>query len=179
MNNELENSINYIRDKAGNESGFSIPTNYLNGIEEDFLLKLKEEELPASIPFDVPDTYFNNLEDEITSKITVPKKGKVISLKRKLFKFIPASIAASLLLFSSVYFFNNQSNKDINFEDLSYNDIEAWFEETTTYTNNEFAFSFEESIDDELAFSTISIDNDVIEEYFNTIDQDDLLNEIQ
>jgi len=180
MNNELANSINYIKEKTGKDSGFSIPKDYLTGIEDDFMMKLKEEKLPKTTSFDTPNTYFDNLESEILDKITSTKekKGKVISLKSKLRTFIPASIAASLLLFIGLQFLNTKTNTSINFDELSSMDIENWFDETTTYSNTELAFTFEDDLDDsELAFSTVNINNDAIEDYFSSIDHSDLINE--
>ena len=180
MNNELENSINYIKEKTGNNSGFSIPKDYLNGIEDDFMLKLKEEELPKTTPFDIPDTYFDNLETAILNKVTnTPKKGKVISLKNKLYKFIPASIAASLLLLITTQFFNNQSNT-ISLDDLSYTDVENWFEENTIYTDTEMVFNFEDNVDDiDFTLTSVNINDNAIEDYLNSIDESYLINEAQ
>ena len=41
MNNELENNSNQLKKKLGNTPTFSVPENYMDGIEDDFLY-LKE-----------------------------------------------------------------------------------------------------------------------------------------
>ena len=179
MNNELENSIQYIKEKTRETPGFSIPENYFDGIEDDFTIKLKEELLPSSTSFNIPDTYFDNLETEILSKVntTTNKKGKVISLKSRFLKFAPASIAASLLLITSLFFNNNNTS---TLEDVSYTDIENWLDENTIYTDTELAFAFEDHLDEsELSLNGISFNDDVLEDYLNSIDHSDLLNEIE
>lgn len=181
MNNELENNNKYLKEKAGNKPGFSIPKDYFKGIEDDFLIKLKEDKLASSNSFDIPDTYFDTLETEILAKVAInsSKETKVITLKSRILKFIPATVAASLLLFTCLQFFNNQK-KRINFEDLSYTDIETWFDETASYTDTtELAFVYESNTN-ENELTLLNIHDDAIEDYFNTIDDHaDLLNEIQ
>lgn len=179
MSNELENSLNYIKKKATSNSGFSIPKNYIDGIEDDFLLKLKEKELPNGNPFDLPKNYFKELETEILNKVSIPsKKGKVISLKSKFFKLIPTTIAASLLVFIGLQFFKNKDTS-INFNNISHTDAEDWLEDTTIYTDTELAFIFEEDIDEtDFTLTTVDLSDAAIEDYFNSIDHADLLNEI-
>jgi len=93
-------------------------------------------------------------------------------------KFIPVSIAASLLLFMGLQFFYQKTDTPISFEDLTSMDIENWFDETTTYSNTELAFTFEDDLDDnELTFTKVSIDNSTLEEYFSSIDNSDLIHE--
>ena len=92
-------------------------------------------------------------------------------------KLIPVSIAASLLLFFSLQFFNTQTPKNtpINIDELSSTEIENWFDDET---NIELTFTFDEDFDDiELAFSGVDIDNNAIEDYFSSIDYADLINE--
>lgn len=180
MNNELKNSINYLKGKTHNSSGFSIPNNYLDGIEDDFFLKLKEEQLPKSTSFDVPDTYFDTIETEILNKITNPlKKGKVISFKNKFHKLIPVAVAASLLIFITTQFYNNEK-KNISFDELSYIEVENWFNENTIYTETELVYSFEDDIEyNAIAMTNENINDDAIEDYLNSIDESNLINEIQ
>ncbi len=177
MNNELQNSIKYIKEKTGSDSGFSIPENYFNGIEDDFLIKLSEEKLPNTSSFDTPGNYFDNLENDILSKIdTTPKQGKVISLKSRLFKYLPTAVAASLVLFLSFQFLNTKETTSI--DDISYADIEDWFEENNT--NTELAFVYEDNLDEnDLTLTDVNFSDETIEDYLNSVDHSDLLNEIQ
>ena len=177
MEKEIKNSINYLNEKTEFDSGFSVPEGYLDGIEDDFTLKLKEDTLPKDSSFEVPNNYFDTLETKILDKTSPNKKGKVISLKRNLLKLIPVSIAASLLLFFSLQFFNTQTPKNtpINIDELSSTEIENWLDDET---NIELTFTFDEDFDDiELAFSGVDIDNNAIEDYFSSIDYADLINE--
>lgn len=176
MNNELENNSNQLKKKLGNTPTFSVPENYMDGIEDDFFLKLKEQQFPASTSFETPDNYFDNLEDKLIKIVnTSPKKGKIVSLKSKLYKLIPTTIAASVLLFVGLQFLINKSN-NITLDQISSNDIENWFEENT---EPEFAFNFEDNLEDsELTFTSININQDAIEDYFNSIDNSDILNEM-
>ena len=185
MNNELENSIKYIKENTGDDPKFSVPENYFNGIEDEFSLKLKEEKLPKGNSFKLPDDYFNMLEDKILDKVkvdteTAPKETKVISFKNSLLKFIPTAVAASLILFVSVQFFKFNSDKPLTIEDVSLSEIENWFDETISFTDNTvFTVAYEATVD-ENELTPIELQNDAIEAYFNTIDDhSDLLNEIQ
>ncbi|TYP96090.1 hypothetical protein C7447_10927 [Tenacibaculum adriaticum] len=178
MKNELENSVNYITQKTGRKSGFSVPKNYFNGIEDDFLVKLSEEQLPKKTTFDIPKDYFSNLENEILAKVSI-KEPKVISFRDRIFKFIPLAAAASIVLFIGFYFLNNQNNS-ITFDDISSTDVENWYDSMLGYSNNtELAFAYDVSDFDESELSVVTINDDVIEDYFNSIDNSTLLNEIQ
>ena len=77
MKNELENSIKYISQKTGRKSGFSVPKDYFNGIEDGFLLKLSEEDLPKKTAFKIPKDYFSNLEDQILDKVSINTSKEV------------------------------------------------------------------------------------------------------
>ena len=65
-------------------------------------------------------------------------------------------------------------------DDLMSAGIETWFDETTFYSDNtELAFVYENNIN-ENELTSLNINDDAIEDYFNTIDDHaDLLNEIQ
>ena len=178
MNDDLKNSINYIKDKTEGYTGFSIPENYLDGIEDDFSIKLSEDKLPQYSSFTTPNAYFDTLEDTILNKVNAPKKGKVISLKSRFKKLAPIAVAASFLLFFTFQFLNNDTSP--TFENISYVDVENWLDENTLYTDTELAFAFEDNLDEtELSLSEVSFNNDALEDYFDSIDHSDLLNEIQ
>lgn len=178
MNNELENSINNISQETGRKSGFSVPKDYFNGIEDDFLMKLSEQQLPTEKAFNIPKDYFSNLEDEILTKVSL-NKPKVISFRNRISKFIPLAAAASVVLFMGFYFLNNQ-NSTITFDDISSTDLENWYDNSLGYSNNsELALVYEISDFDEDELSEVILNDDVLEDYFNSIDNSILLNEIQ
>ena len=173
MNNELENNL---KKKTGNTLPFSIPENYMDGIEDDFFMKIKEQPFPKTTSFTTPDRYFENLEDEILNKTNTSfKKGKLIHFNSTLIKLLPTTIAACLLVFVGLQFFNTPST-EVSFDAISNDDIEAWFEENNSYTDTEIAFTFDEAIDEnELTLTAVNLNNDALEDYFNTIEHIDLL----
>jgi len=171
MNNDLENSINNLNKLTGKKSGFSLPKKYLEQIEEDIFIKLAEEQFSKKQSFTVPDNYFDDVETKILNKLN-SDKPKVIPLHTRILKFVPASIAASFIIFFSIYFFN-QNNTTTNAITLA--DIEDWFNDNTGYTDDlELAYAFENDI--ELSDANLFFDDNAIEDYFENVNTDDLIN---
>lgn len=180
MDNTIKHSEDYIRSKVGNNSGFSVPTNYFDGIEESVLAHVSIEKVAKKPSFDVPADYFSKLENEIMSKVSSPvKETKVISLRERFLKFVPVAAAACVLLFVGLNYFNT-STTNLTIDDVSVADIENWYDNGYGTTNNtELAMVLETSdfADDDI--SSINIDSNQLEDYFNTTDNTSLLNEIQ
>ena len=107
------------------------------------------------------------------------KEVKVISLKNRVLKFIPSLAAASVILFMGLHFLNNQ-NSTVTLDDISSTDVENWYESVVGYSNNTaLALAYEMVDFEENELSIVNINNEVIEDYFNSIDNASLLNEIQ
>ena len=74
MSKEIKNSVEYILKKNGKKTGFSVPSDYFNNLEETIAIKLLEKNFSKEHNFEVPATYFNNLEDTILASVSPEKK---------------------------------------------------------------------------------------------------------
>lgn len=173
MSKNLQHNLNNITLKIGGKSGFSVPKNYFNKVEDEMLVKISEEQFSKEKPFNLPKDYFKNFEEEIFAKITtnkkqsVNKKGKTISLKNRMLRIVSYASVASVLLFAAVYFINNY-NTTVSFNDITIAEIENWYDNGYGNTNNTEVATILETTDfnnDDL--TSITFSNENIEEYFN------------
>jgi hypothetical protein len=167
MDNELKNSEDFIRELTS-KSGFSTPTDYFDQVEDRFSSKLREEALPKNHGFKVPDAYFNGLEDAILAKVV--KQPKVISLRKRIIKMIPAAAAASVALFLALNFISFE-------EEVTTQEIENWFKnDIYRISSDDITIAFEDiDLSDEESVSSLNMDE--IENYLENIDTSPLLNE--
>lgn len=170
MDRELKNSEDFIRGKALHE-GFSTPENYFDSVEDGFSAKLREATLPKEHGFAAPDAYFDSLEDTLLAKVEAPKEVKVISLRKRFLKIIPAAAAAAVAL---LIIFN--APKEI--EDPTVEEIANWFEnDIYRISSDDISLAFEDlEIDDDMVDSSINMDD--IETYLENVDTSSILNEI-
>lgn len=136
------------------KSGFTVPTNYFEALENNVISKIKVEKLTTEFnknAFEVPENYFDTVEDVVLTKLkaeilqdnkhsnmpnnyfenvedTVIAKlkasKKIITLKRISKVMIPIAIAASLLLI----FVLNSTQKTVTFESLATAEIEQFID---------------------------------------------------
>lgn len=178
MENELENSIEFINKKAGSATGFSVPSNYFENLEEEINVNLVQDGFNKDIAFQVPGSYFNKLDETILKNISeTEKERKVISLKNKVFKLIPYAAAACILLFVGLNSFVFNSNEQVSIDNISDIEIENWMDINDINTS-EIAVILEDEIIEEYEFSFTEIKDESIEEYINSIDNSSLLNEL-
>ena len=176
MGKETKNSIEDISKK---KTGFSIPSNYFNNLEDVIATKLSEENFTKENNFEVPDTYFSNLEDTILAKVSsLEKEIKVISFKEKVLKMIPIAAAASIVLFIGLNSFVFKTTKELTLDSLSDDDIEFWFD-SSSLTTNEITLVLKDEILEENDFYFSTIEDETIEDYIHdSMNYKDLLNEI-
>lgn len=169
MDKELKNSEDFIRSHATGE-GFSTPENYFDSVEDIFSSKLKEASLPQVHGFNAPDSYFENLEDTILAK-AAPKTAKVISLRKRFVKIIPAAAAAAIAL---LIVFNIPKQ----IEEPTVEEIANWFEnDINRISSDDISLAFEDlDIDDDIVDTSFNLDE--IETYLEQVDTSSLLNEI-
>lgn len=179
MKENIKNSEAYLNSVLSKETGFATPKNYFDSVEEDFFATLSEVSIPKKKVFSTPNDYFDTLENSIINKVKFEEKTtKVISLKQKLYKIIPATVAASIALFVSINYFTNL-NSEINFDDLAQTDIETWFlENSSSITSSDIATFISVDDIDINDFAYTNIDDDIIEDYIIYSDNTTLLNEI-
>ncbi len=179
MEEKIKNSELYLNSVLGEKSNFSAPKDYFNNIENRFFISLAEQNIPNKDGFSTPNSYFDSLENSILSKVKSKEKTiKVISLKQRFYKIIPAAIAASIALFISINYFTNK-NTEINFDNLAQTDIENWFLESSSNITSEDIATFI-NVDDINVndFAYTNIDDDDIEDYIIYNENTTLLNEI-
>lgn len=179
MEKDLQHSINYINQKTRGKTGFSVPKGYFEDVDNEVFCKLFEEQKTERKSFETPKDYFLNIEDEILAKISSEEKThhkkeiKVISLK----KLIPFVAAASILLFTSVYFLKNSVNSN-SLDVITVAEIEDWYEnEYSTTDINELTMIFDETDFSDLEVSSISFEEQDLQDYFNSVETNDLINE--
>lgn len=176
MNKNTQHSVEYIKKKIDRKSGFTVPENYFNTIENKLLTDLKLKSLDGKKQFTTPKNYFENLETTILAKVTSEenkqKETKIISLQR----FIPFTAAASIVFLIGFYFVNY--NKTITLNDITTTDIENWYENNYGTTNHsELATILETKDFDDNEFLALEINNDALENYFY-LNSNNLTNEI-
>lgn len=182
MNDDLKNSLHYLNSKTNKENGFTVPSSYFKNFEDALLTTIEKENSGNNNPFKIPENYFEEFEDSLFEKLPIQKKEvKVVSLYKRAVRLIPTTMAASVLLFLGYTYFN-ATDTSINFNNVSYAEIEKWYEsgyinaETDDFlvTINETDINFENE-----TINSINLNSDDVEEYLNTLEDDTILNEIQ
>lgn len=180
MNNELKNSESFINQKVGKKTGFTVSSNYFEEIENNFSIRLFEENNNKKAAFETPLNYFGKLEDTILGKIKEEKAViKVITFKQRVLKMIPLAAAASVVLFIAINSFNFNKPNPVNFDSITDAEIENWLESNSNNINQEdiaTAFSDGDLIDTDFAFTNINDTN--IENYIYSNDDLTILNEL-
>lgn len=179
MDKETKHSIDFINKKINKKNGFIIPDNYFDKLDDDLQVIINQNSLPEEHNFEVPKTYFDTLENEILSKVetTSSRKPKVLLLRKKIIQYIPNAVAASVMLIIASYFYFNSN--DVTTHNFNTTDIEDWFDEDyNTISSDELAilFTADDFTEDELS---VKVNNDNLEEYLNTIDSSNLIEELQ
>lgn len=95
-----------------NNSGFKLPKDYFNELEDKILTKAKLSSIKNS-GFKTPDNYFASIENTVLSKLTTKKETpKIISIFTKRNLFYASSIAAAIILMLNVSIFDNKLDFD-------------------------------------------------------------------
>ena len=143
------------------ETGFKVPKDYFDTLEDTVLRHNKLKEQSSEPGFKTPDNYFETLEDTILSKVSEKESPKVISIFSRRNLIYASSIAAAVLLLLNLSIFENESG---------WEDIEA--ETVENYIINENMGSYEIAsllIDEELNednLTDIEFSDDALENYF-------------
>jgi predicted house-cleaning NTP pyrophosphatase (Maf/HAM1 superfamily) len=180
MENELENSENYLKSVASRALGFSLPDGYFDAIENRFSSLLSEEKIPKNIAFKIPENYFESLEKEVFAKVlSSERKVKVISLSQRVFKYTFIVAAAAVLFFTGITYLGNTNTTEITFDNLADNEIKKWLlENSAIFTTPDISMVFTEKELIENDFSFTNINDEAIEDYIISTDNSSILNEI-
>lgn len=147
-------------------SGFKVPQNYFEGLEDSILAEAKLKSIVSDSGFKTPEGYLDNFE------VLIKKETKVISIFSRKNILAVSSIAAALVLFFSLNLFNNST--------LSINDLE-----TTTVDNyildeteiGDLTSLFQDIELNENQFIDYSISDETLDSYLETDDFNDLYSE--
>ena len=179
MNTKNKHSLEQIKSMTQHKSGFSTPENYFDSVEDAVFSNIKAQSFSKENAFTAPKDYFNNFEDSLFTKIDFPKKEvKVISLRSRILKIIPAAAAASVLLFIGLNTFS--FSETASFESISSEEMENWLDESYLKSNTSI-INFVDADFKEINVleEDASIKNEDIFEYLNAIDNSTLLTEIE
>lgn len=178
MKQETNKSEAFLKSVLQNSTGFSVPKDYFNTADDRLTSFFIEKELPEKTGFSVPENYFQTVEKSILKKIRFKKEVKVISLKSKFLKYIPAAAVASVALFLSINYFTSSNDSEINFNTIGETDIENWIlENSNELSKEDFAALLHSEISNENNFTLTELRNDEIEEYMIYSEENYLLNE--
>ena len=148
-----KNKLHNIKD-----SGFKIPKNYFDGLEDSIMNQINLDEKIEGLGFKVPDNYFESLDDIILNKVA--HKPKVISLFTKRNLFYASSIAATLVLMFNII----GNNKEFTFDDLEITSIENYLSEED-FSSYEFASLLNEEELTTVNFIDTDLTNESLEDY--------------
>jgi hypothetical protein len=92
------------------KTGFKVPEDYFNTLEDTILSHIKLEELSVDSGFKTPENYFDTLENTIINKVSEKETSKVIPLFSKRNLVYISSIAAAILLLFNLSIFQKKSS---------------------------------------------------------------------
>ncbi len=159
---------NFEENNSKINSGFEIPSNYFNKIEDKIISKTKRSLSSNKTGFKTPNNYFESIEAKILAKTN---SAKVIPLKNyKVIKRLGIAVAASLILFFSLYNFSRNSN-NLSLDTVKADEIENWMDnDLITFNTYEISEIFTDA-DLDLANNV----NDEVLDYFEYIDIENLI----
>lgn len=182
MPKENKNMFNNTdRKTPQKQHGFSVPTNYFDTVEDQLFANLATSEFPKETGHQIPNNYFSTVEETIFSRLDLSKKEvKVISLRSRILSYIPTAAAASVLLFFGLNYLTLTNTT--SFENISSTELENWIDESyLTLHPESFNAQFVDAdfTETSLLEDELTLTDEEIFEYLNTIDNSVLLTEIE
>lgn len=109
------------------KTGFQVPENYFDSLEDRVLQKISFEENKPKINtgFEIPNGYFDSLEDAVMAKLNDTKEIPVISIWKRKSVWISSVAAVFIVTMGTLLFFNTPKEElTISQDYLAYqNDI--------------------------------------------------------
>ena len=157
-------------------TGYKLPNDYFNAVEESVFSKLKEENIKLQIQssgFKVPDDYFETFESSILSSNN-KRATQVVSLFNWKKVVYISGIAASIILAITLFFNNSNSLKisDIDTasietylsnEDLSAYDLAPYFDTAELNSDNFIEINIKASEIEEYLLQNSDIEHLIID----------------
>ena len=161
-----QNKIHNIK-----ETGFKVPKDYFNNLEDIILSDIKLKETLGDSGFKAPEDYFNTLERKILDKVSEKDKSKVIPLFSKKNLIYISSIAAAVLLLFNLSIFE----KDLTWDDLDINTVENYIINENIGTYEIASLLINEELKEE-DFINYSLNDEHLETYLmDNLDIEDLI----
>lgn len=105
MNSDKKKHIDNIhKDIIPKKTGFNIPEDFLENIEDSVLNVIILQKNIKESGFKIPIDYFNTIEEKIEFKLSKNSKPKIINFNSPWIKF---SVAAAVLFTISILYLNN------------------------------------------------------------------------
>jgi hypothetical protein len=155
-------------------SGFKIPDEYFESLEEKVFSKLHGESKLSTIKtsgFKKPDNYFITIEESILQKLSQKKETKIIKLSSKRTLLYVSGIAACILLLFNLSIFENKPS----FDDLETETVENYILDENINSYDIAALLSYEQIE-EFVIIDYNLNEDNIEKYLlDNADIEDLM----
>lgn len=180
MNNKTKHSEDYLNSIFKSKDPFKTPAAYFGDIEDRVFSQLHEEKLPNEHSYDIPSNYFEDFEDRLLAHSEFSKrKPRVIQLRSRILRFIPAATAACVVLFIGFnYVFKTT---ETTFDTISSEALELWFQESSLGVNSGDVFEFVDA--DFTENNLLEDDNNISDEdivaYLETMSDSSLLTAIE
>jgi hypothetical protein len=115
------NKSNNIQDK---KSGFKVPENYFDSLENSVLDQIKSKEISKKTGFKTPQNYFS----EFTVKLPVEKEETKVIALNSWTKWVAAASIIAVSILGALYIDSISPKKSLQFSDLDNDMIEQYFE---------------------------------------------------
>lgn len=161
-----KNSIDQIK-----KSGFEVPKNYFDHIEQSILDTAKLKSLSETSGFKTPKNYFETLEDIILEKVSEHKTPKILPLFSRKYMIYASSIAAAVLLLFNLSIFEDK----MSWDDVDVKTVENYIINENIESYDIASLMTEEDIL-ETHFVTHKLNEDAVESYIlEYVEIEDLL----
>jgi len=126
------------KSKDNNGSGFDMPKDYFEQLEINISVAEMEAALPETTGFSVPSNYFNTIENKLVEKIKGSETGTVIQLYQRTWFQITSGIAACFLI-GLLIFNNETPTTSSTIEEFEIATLEVvdYFEDYSTSIDTE------------------------------------------
>lgn len=153
-------------------SGFKVPDDYFNTLENEILCDLKLKSLVPKSGYKTSDTYFDALENNIINAVNTQKEVKVIKLFTWKKAAYATGIAASFLLMINLFF---NTNKAVTIDTIETASLENYILNEDMGTK-EFASLFTNEDLSEVHFINDGYNSQTLENYvFDNLEIEDII----
>ncbi|GAA3654183.1 hypothetical protein [Flavivirga jejuensis] len=153
------------------ETGFKVPDNYFNNLEDVILSHAKLKKMSSDSGFKLPDDYFDTLEDSIIKKVSTKTPTKVIPLFRKRTLIYISGVAAAVLLLFNLSIFE----KELTFDSLDIETVENYIISENIGSYEIATLLPEEDLLEENFIEYNNVEVEAVETYIlNNIDVEDI-----